>query len=439
MLQLQNVRKIYTTKAGNTAALDGLNILFPSNGMVFITGKSGSGKTTLLNVIGGLDGINEGDLIINGKKFSDFKEDEYNSYRNTYVGFIFQEYNLLQEYTVEKNIRIATELQGACITTERVNELLELVDLEGLNNRLPSQLSGGQKQRVAIARALVKNPQIIMADEPTGALDSVTGIQVMDTLKSLSKDRLVIVVSHDLELAERYADRIIRLVDGKVVEDVTLTDSTIEGNVFKNDDSFIVKSGAELSSEETVELVKAVKDKKNIVLSEDIKIRKREKTKIEFKEIANDGVKLVSSKMKYKSAAELGLKSLKVKPLRLAFTILLSVVAFAVFGLFDTVASYNNAKVISNLISGGDYSAITLKSEYIGELKTTNINFSNQEIDNIKKACIITDNCFSICQRSFKTTITIFACGVCQPWNFKCFSYIFNVPFYTIFFPEDIL
>ena len=385
MLQLQNVRKIYTTKAGNTAALDGLNILFPTNGMVFITGKSGSGKTTLLNVIGGLDGINEGDLIINGKKFSDFKEDEYNSYRNTYVGFIFQEYNWWQEYTVEQNIRIATELRGASITTERVNELLELVDLEGLNNRLPSQLSGGQKQRVAIARALVKNPQIIMADEPTGALDSVTGIQVMDTLKSLSKDRLVIVVSHDLELAERYADRIIRLVDGKVVEDVTLTDSTIDGNVFKNDDSFIVKSGAELSSEETVELVKAVKDKKNIVLSEDIKIRKREKTKIELKEIANDGVKLVSSKMKYKSAAELGLKSLKVKPLRLAFTILLSVVAFAVFGLFDTVASYNNAKVISNLISGGDYSAITLKSEYIGNLKTTNINFSNQEIDNIKR------------------------------------------------------
>ena len=385
MLELKSVKKIYTTKAGNTAALDGLSILFPSKGLVFITGKSGSGKTTLLNVIGGLDGIDEGDIIINGKKFSDFKPDEYNSYRNTYIGFIFQEYNLLSEYTVEKNIRIATELQGSNISTDKVNELLEMVDLAGLNNRLPSQLSGGQKQRVAIARALVKKPQIIMADEPTGALDSVTGIQVMDTLKNLSQDRLVIVVSHDLELAEKYADRIVRLVDGKVVEDVTLKNSVIEGNIFENENDFIVKSGSKLTSEETKGLVNAIENKKNIVLSSDIKIRQKEKTVIKLEKNESDGVNLVSSKMKYKSAAELGVKSLKVKPLRLAFTIFLSVVAFAVFGLFDTVASYNNAKVVSNLISGGDYKAITLSSEYIGDVKTTNINFSNEEIDNIKK------------------------------------------------------
>ncbi len=385
MLELKGVKKVYTTKAGNTAALDGLSISFPSSGLVFITGKSGSGKTTLLNVIGGLDGIDKGDIIINGKKFSEFKEDEYNSYRNTFVGFIFQEYNLLSEYTVEKNIRIATELQGVNINVDRVNELLSMVDLQGLNNRLPSQLSGGQKQRVAIARALVKNPQIIMADEPTGALDSVTGIQVMDTLKNLSKERLVIVVSHDLELAEKYADRIIRLIDGKVVEDVTLSDKTIEGNVFKNDDEFIVKSGAKLTSNETTELVKAIEDKKNIVLSDDIKIRQKEKTNFKCEEKVVDKVNLVSSKMKYKSAAELGLKSLKVKPLRLAFTILLSVIAFAVFGLFDTVASYNNSKVISNLISGGDYSAISLRAENVGDINTANVNFSNEEIDNIKR------------------------------------------------------
>ncbi len=385
MLELINVKKIYTTKAGDTAALNGLTVTFPSTGLVFVTGKSGSGKTTLLNVVGGLDGIDGGDIVIQGKKFSEFTSEEYNSYRNTYVGFVFQEYNLLSEYTVEKNIRIATELQGVDVKTEEINALLEEVDLAGLNNRLPSQLSGGQKQRVAIARALIKNPKIIMADEPTGALDSVTGIQVLETLKKLSKERLVLVVSHDLELAEKYADRIIRLVDGELVEDVILSDKEIIGNVAENDKDFIVKSGAELTKEETKSLVSAIKDKKNIVISENISIRKKTKTDIKAEEYSGEKVTFVSSKMKYRSSAELGLKSLKVKPLRLAFTILLSVVAFAVFGLFDTIASYSNSKVVANLMSSGDLNAIQLSAEHVGETATTKFNLSNAEINRIKR------------------------------------------------------
>ena len=385
MLELINVKKIYTTKAGDTAALNGLSVTFPEKGLVFVTGNSGSGKTTLLNVVGGLDGIDDGDIVIQGKKFSEFTPEEYNSYRNTFIGFIFQEYNLLSEYTVEKNIRIATELQGLEPNLEDINALLEKVGLEGLNHRLPSELSGGQKQRVAIARALIKNPKIIMADEPTGALDSVTGVQVLETLKELSKERLVLVVSHDLELAERFADRIIRLVDGELVDDFTLTDSVIEGNVAENDKDFIVKSGAELTKEETASLVGAIKDKKNVVLSENITVRKRSKTEYKEETKPQDPVKLVSSKMKYRSSAELGLKSLKVKPLRLAFTILLSVVAFAVFGLFDTIASYDNAKVVANLIAGEEYNAIQLSAEHVGEENKTKLNFSNQEIQRIKR------------------------------------------------------
>ena len=214
MLELQNVTKIYRTKGKDVVALNGVNLCFEEKGMVFITGKSGSGKTTMLNVIGGLDNFDSGKLIVKGKSFDTFKQKDFDSYRNSFIGFVFQEYNLLDEMTVEKNISLAMELQGQRKRdVKSINALLKRVDLEGLNNRRPAELSGGQKQRVAIARALVKKPQVILTDEPTGALDTQSGIQVMDLLKELSRERLVIIVSHNLELANDYADRIIQMTD----------------------------------------------------------------------------------------------------------------------------------------------------------------------------------------------------------------------------------
>ncbi len=364
MLELINVKKIYTTKAGDVAALDGVSLKFQDSGMIFINGKSGSGKTTLLNVVGGLDDFDSGEIVIDGKKFSTFEESDYDSYRNTFLGFIFQEYNLLPDYTVEKNIMIANELQGKETSREYIAKLMEEFDIAGLQNRKINELSGGQKQRVAIVRSLVKNPKIIMADEPTGALDSVTGVQVVETLKKLSKDKLVIVVSHDLELAERYADRIIRIVDGQIVEDVTVTDTEIKGNLHVDELGVTVKNGATLNFNETEELLKAIREKKKVNFTERVTVRKKEKTK-EIKSSGDEGsIQLINSKMKYQSAAELGVKSLTVKPGRLIFTILLSVVAFAVFGLFDTVAAYQDTRVIQNLLRKSDYSAISLYQEY---------------------------------------------------------------------------
>ncbi len=382
MLRLIDVEKIYTTKAGDTAALKKVNLDLPETGMVFITGKSGSGKTTMLNIIGGLDSLTLGEVMIYGKKFSEMSDAEFDSYRNTFVGFIFQEYNLLPEYTVEKNINIANELQGNTISSEDIDELLKLVGIEGHGNRLPSELSGGQKQRVAIARALVKNPRIIMADEPTGALDSATGIQVMETLKTLSESKLIIVVSHDLELAERYADRIIRLRDGQVVEDVELSEKEIVGNVFDGD-QFCIKSGAELNQAETTQLLKAIREKREISLTEKISVRERKPTdqsKIKCQD--NVDVEMIDSKMKFKSAASFGVKSLKVKPWRLVFTILLSVIAFSVFGIFDTVASYSEAKMIANTLRNSDFDSVSASGRYfVSEGNSYEVKLSQEDID----------------------------------------------------------
>ena len=386
MLELINVKKVYTTVAGETAAMNGVSVKFPDSGMVFVIGKSGSGKTTLLNVVGGLDGFDSGEIIIDGKNFSTFTPSDYDSYRNTFVGFIFQEYNLLPDYTVEKNIKIANELQGKASSDKVIANLMKEFDIAGLQQRKPNELSGGQKQRVAIVRSLVKEPKIIMADEPTGALDSATGIQVMETLKKLSKEKLVMIVSHDLELAEKYADRIIRLVDGQIVEDVTLTDKEIESNIHVDEVSITVKSGASLNPHETEELLKAIREKKKISFTEKFSARHKEKTK-EVKvsnEVSN--IELINSKMKYKSSAELGLKSLKVKPVRLIVTILLSVIAFAVFGVFDTVAAYSGSRAIQNLLKTSDYNAIPVDMGYYNNKEEwVNYKISQEKIDYYNK------------------------------------------------------
>lgn len=385
MLELKNVKKIYTTKAGDTAALDGLSVTLPDSGLIFVTGKSGSGKTTFLNVVGALDGFDDGEIIIDGKNFANFTAKEASSYRNTFVGFIFQEYNLLPNYTVSKNIKIANELQGRETSDEEVENLLNLVGLEGLANRHPNQLSGGQKQRVAIARALVKKPKIIMADEPTGALDQATGVQIMETLKKLSKTNLVLVVSHDLEIAERFADRILRLVDGKLVEDVTLSDKEITANVISDDGSITVKSGAQLTDTETASLVNAIREKKKINLVESLTVRARKKTAPIKAVHPETPAPFVNSKMKLKSSMGLGVNSLKAKPFRLIITIILSVFAFALFGIFDTVASFNNTKATANLLRSGDYASITAQSQYANEFGTSDVRLSQSDIDKINQ------------------------------------------------------
>ena len=387
MLQLQNVRKTYKTKAGVVHALDGVSITFPATGLVFITGKSGCGKTTLLNVIGGLDGIDGGEILIQDKKFSTFSATEYDSYRNTFIGFIFQEYNLLPDFNVEQNIKIAMELQGKKTDEAEFEKLIQDVEISELKSRNPSELSGGQRQRVAIARALVKEPRIIMADEPTGALDSGTGIQVLDTLKKLSKDKLVIVVSHDREFAETYADRIIQLVDGKVAQDITFSEDELDANVNEQDNTLVVREGSELTESEKDILAKAIKDRKKIEVIENLSYREKQPTG-EIEHTVDNPVSLKKSKMKFKRAAFLGVKSLSVKPFRLILTILISAIAFAVFALFDTVANFNTISVLKNTLHTSTSPSITTTTSYILNFEEGDeyvVKVSDKVLDDLSK------------------------------------------------------
>ena len=221
MLQIKNICKQYKTGGLVQKALDGVSLNLRENEFVAILGPSGSGKTTLLNIIGGLDRYDSGDLIINGISTKKYKDRDWDSYRNHTIGFVFQSYNLIPHQTVLSNVELALTISGVSKTErrKRAKKALEQVGLGQQLHKKPNQMSGGQMQRVAIARALVNDPDILLADEPTGALDSETSVQVMELLKEVAKDRLVVMVTHNPELAEQYATRIVKVKDGNIYSD----------------------------------------------------------------------------------------------------------------------------------------------------------------------------------------------------------------------------
>ena len=228
MLVLKGITKDYQTGDTKVEALRGVDLRFRKCEFAAILGPSGCGKTTLLNIIGGLDQYTEGDLIINGQTTRQFKDSDWDTYRNHSIGFVFQSYNLIPHQTVLANVELALTLSGVG-REERRKQALEALRQVGLSDQIhkkPNQMSGGQMQRVAIARALVNDPDILLADEPTGALDSETSVQVMEILKAVSRTKLVIMVTHNPELADQYASRIIRLLDGRVISDTDPWDGT---------------------------------------------------------------------------------------------------------------------------------------------------------------------------------------------------------------------
>lgn len=407
MLSVKNLVKTYpigkNKDKGVVRALDNVSIDFPETGLVFLLGKSGSGKSTLLNSIGGLDTFDSGEIIIKGKSSKNFSQGDFDSYRNTFIGFIFQEYNILENFTVAKNLSIAIELQGKKPNKNEVNQLLEQVEMLDYAKRKPNQLSGGQKQRVAIARALIKNPEIIMADEPTGALDSNTGKQVMETLKNLSKTKLVIIVSHDREFAEYYGDRIIELKDGKVIRDVSRKEvcaektkngvSFVDGKFIhikkgqtleKNDYEMILREIKSCTSENDVIVSLNEKTNKTIKKEEFItedgnkeEFLKTEPEDVKQKQYDGKSLKLIKSKLKFSDSFKMGTSAMKNKVGKLVFTIMLSFFAFTVFGVVDALSCWDRANSVYQAMQITNQQTVILqkykkKSSYSISTATTN-------------------------------------------------------------------
>ena len=387
MLEVKGLRKVYKNKKGKAVvALDGVDISFEEKGMVFLLGKSGSGKSTLLNLCGGLDAPTEGEIIVKGRSSKSFSQGDFDSYRNTFVGFIFQEYNILNEFSVEDNIALALELRGKNRNKEAVEAILERVDLVGYGKRKPNTLSGGQKQRVAIARALVKEPEIIMADEPTGALDSNTGKQVFDTLKKLSKEKLVIVVSHDREFAQIYGDRIVELKDGKIISDVSKTNVALENDENVSDDGELltIKTGKDLTENDFLKIKEFLKKAagKTVFAGSaaalaDIKQRGMNEDgnrDIFVNTVKNDQKRqyrpeesrFIRSKLPLRHASRIGLSSLRIKPFRLVLTIILCITAFTMFGMASTLTFYNSERTFKKSIEDNGTGVIALEKVYTG-------------------------------------------------------------------------
>ena len=235
MLELKNIKKSYKTGSFIQHALNGINLKFRKNEFVAILGPSGSGKTTLLNIIGGLDRYDSGDLLIKGKSTKKFKDKDFDAYRNKSIGFIFQSYNLISHISILDNVEMGMTLSGKKykVRRKKAKELLKKVGLEDHMHKKPNQLSGGQMQRVAIARALANDPEIILADEPTGALDTKTSVQIMKLIKEIAEDKLVIMVTHNPDLAKDYASRVINMKDGEIINDSNKYDSEEEDSEYK--------------------------------------------------------------------------------------------------------------------------------------------------------------------------------------------------------------
>ncbi len=242
MLELNKIKKSYVTGDFKQEALKGIDLKFRKNEFVAILGPSGSGKTTLLNIIGGLDRYDSGDLIINDCSTKKFKDQNWDAYRNNCIGFIFQSYNLISHISILSNVEMCMTLSGVN-TKKRRKKAIEVLKKVGLKDHIhkkPNQLSGGQMQRVAIARALANDPELILADEPTGALDTKTSVQIMELIKEIAKDKLVIMVTHNPELANSYATRIIEMKDGELISDSNPIQKDEEIKDKKNIDVFFI-------------------------------------------------------------------------------------------------------------------------------------------------------------------------------------------------------
>lgn len=380
MIEIKNLYKSYKIRGNNKVeALKNITLMLPNKGMIFITGESGSGKSTLLNVLGMLDKPDQGDISVDGKNIRKFKNKEIDYYRNTYIGFIFQEYNLLDNFDVNENIEIALSLQNKKKDKFQIDQILNLVGLDGLGKRKVNELSGGQKQRVAIARAIIKDASIILADEPTGNLDSTNSEQIFSLLKEISKNKLVVVVTHDVMSASKYADRIIEIKDGFVV----------------NDWSTIIQ---------------------------DFAVQK---------------FSLIKSKLLFFKSIALSFSNLRKKKLKLAIITLLITLSLSMFGFFYQLTKFDVDRTHAETLVRQGENRIEINKKIKGKNFSTIspvITFTKNEIDEVKSK--LTEEVTEVSKAEENNTyLEISFAGGDNPLinDIKSYAYYDMYPLYTLF------
>ena len=372
MIEIKNLTKIYKSKHKmDCKALDNISFSLPDKGFVFIVGKSGSGKSTLLNMISGLDSFTSGDIIADGNSFNEMSKTDFDKYLSSYVGFVFQDYRLIDDFTIKQNIEIALDISGE---KNNISYYLDKIGLQGHENRYPTELSGGQKQRVAIVRAIIKNPQIILADEPTGNLDSVTTIQVLNLLKEISKEKLVIVVSHDMNDAFTYADRIIELADGKIVKDR----SKKEGyrNMFEIVDNIAyLPHHKDLSKRQIASILK---NKKSL-----IKIVQKNSGFIPTKEqiIQTKKVDFKANKISKSNKKKLFSIFFKRRKFSKVLTVFLSAVLISLFYVIQAFVSFDSNRSTAQDLIYNNKPSVELTKAYKPEQGTSLSNYTINYVD----------------------------------------------------------
>ncbi len=402
MLQLKNISKTYRTKSGAThRALNNVSLRFGEKGLVFIVGRSGGGKSTLLNMIAALDKPDSGEMLLYGNSFSAFTKSDYDSYRNTFIGVIFQEYNLLKTLTVRENISLALGLQHN-ESDEKVEAVIKKLGLDELAERKPNDISGGQSQRVAIARAVVKDPKIIVADEPTGNLDSKTGHEMFEIFKELSKDRLVIIVTHDRDIADEMGDRVIEILDGRVHKDVVRTSEPYESAVDVVGDRLIrVPKGKKLDERSLGEINRIIglSDKDTYIINEhdtqkvkSMNLHVKNAVEIEQHDtsvyyypyraepVEARQISMIKSKMPLKTGLKLSLSMLKYKKFRLVITVLMTVISLLLSAVIASFQSYHVSRSVTKTIVKDKigFGAVTKTAEYLSDTV-----FTDEDVNDI--------------------------------------------------------
>ena len=351
MVRITSLNKIYKSKKRKTChALKNINLTLPDTGLVFVLGKSGSGKSTLLNLIGGLDNISSGSIEVDGNDLSCFSESSFCDYRNSHVGFIFQDYHLIDELTVYENIVLSLNLRRM-EDKELVSGALAKVDLAGYEDRYPTELSGGEQQRVAIARAIVKTPRIILADEPTGNLDTYTARTIVELLKDLSRDCLILIVSHNVNDANTYADRIIELAKGEIVSDKSRNPDF--ANCVTLQDGMLVYPKDTYLSDGDIELMNNNKSAQII------------KRQDKFVATPESKIKTTNIKIERKTLSfgkQLGLSGrfLKNKSLVISLSAFMVAVIMTILALAQTIAAFDGGHIIADEMAKGNQSSLLL-------------------------------------------------------------------------------